>query len=203
MEGKTYAESAAEAFGRVKQLMDEPGWSAFEHKSDPSIVATKRTLPGKSVEIVKASGLVPGIEPRTLRDLVYEQSFEEKKAADSSFLEEQVLEVVDANSKVLYQAYSAPWPVSNRDLVLLRSKWEENGTFYQVDISVSHPKKPNPTGSNVRADLIGCYKYEPADKGCTATYCVYMDPCGNIPSFVVNSNTGKVPARVEAFRKMV
>ena len=164
--------------------------------------AWKKALPGKSVEVVKATGVIDGVQPEELRNKVYDQPFDEKKKSDDSFLEEEVLETVDDSTKVIYQAYSAPWPVSNRDLVILRSKREENGTYYQIDISTTNAKKPDPTGSYVRADLIGCYKYEPCEEGTKATYLVFMDPMGMVPAFVVNSNTGKVPKRVEAFREM-
>ena len=200
MEG--YKEEAKAAFERVKTMLNEDGWTPVEHKAAADIKAWKRSLPGKSVEVVKATGVVDGVQPGELNDKVFNQPYEEKKKADDSFIAEELLETVDDNSKILYQAYSAPWPVSNRDLVLLRSKWEEDGVHYQVDISTKHASKPDPVGSNVRADLIGCYRYAPHDKGTEATYMVFMDPMGNIPGFVVNANVGKVPARVEAFRKM-
>jgi hypothetical protein len=107
-----------------------------------------------------------------LLEKVFNQTFEEKKKGDDSFLNEEILEAVSDEVKVLYQLYAVPWPLSNRDLVILRSKWEEDGTFYQVDISTKHDKKPDPTGSNVRADLLGCYKYEPIENGTRATYVV-------------------------------
>ena len=128
-----YAKQATDAFERVKGLLSgEEGWTPLEHKHGADIAAHKKLLEGKSVEMVRAEGLVEGAQAEALRDRVFNQSFEEKKKGDDSFLEEEILEEVDGNTRVLYQAYSAPWPLSNRDLVMLRSKWEENGVFYQV-----------------------------------------------------------------------
>ena len=128
-----YAKQATDAFERVKGLLSgQEGWTPLEHKHGADIAAHKKLLDGKSVEMVRAEGLVEGAQAEALRDRVFNQSFEEKKKGDESFLEEEILEEVDDNTRVLYQAYSAPWPLSNRDLVMLRSKWEENGVFYQV-----------------------------------------------------------------------
>jgi hypothetical protein len=104
--------------------------------------------------------------------------------------------------KIVYQAYKLPWPLSNRDLVMIRAAFEEDGVFYQIDVSANHADRPADYKGNVRADLISCYRYEPSDNGCTATYCVFMDPRGNIPTAVLNSSSAKVAARVQAFRSV-
>lgn len=142
---------------------------------------------------MRAEGVVEGTTPQALFDLVYNQSFAEKKKSDDSMLADEVVESLNGDAlRIVYQAYSAPWPVSSRDLLLNRSKVEESGVFWQVDVSTKHAKKPNPSGSYVRADLIGAYRYAPHEKGVYVTYIVFMDPMGNIPGFVVNGNMGKV-----------
>ncbi len=202
MEGVDYKSEAAKALARIKELLEQPGWIDFEHKGAKDVKASKKALPGKGVEIVRSDGVIEGVTPATLCDLVMNQSFEDKKKADASMLADEVVEQIDEALRVVYQAYSAPWPVSGRDLLLNRSRVEEDGVFWHVDVSTKHAKKPDPQGSYVRADLIGAYRYAPHDKGTAVTYVVFMDPMGNIPSFLVNAQMGKVPARVESFRQL-
>jgi hypothetical protein len=199
--GVDYKSEAATALVRVKQLLEEPGWVEFEHKGGKDVKAQKKTLPGKSVEIVRSDGLVEGVAPAVLCDWVMNQSFDDKKKSDASMQADEVVEEV-GDVRIVYQAYSAPWPVSGRDLLLNRSRVVEGNVYWHVDVSTKHAKKPDPQGSYVRADLIGAYRYAPHEKGTFVTYVVFMDPMGNIPSFLVNGQMGKVPARVEGFRQL-
>ena len=201
--GADYKVEATSALARIKVLLEEPGWTEFEHKGAKDVKAQKKTLPGKGVEMVRAEGIIEGVAPAALFDLVFNQTFADKKKSDDSMQADEVVEEVEGGAlRIVYQAYSAPWPVSGRDLLLNRSHVEEGGVHWHVDVSTKHAKKPDPQGSYVRADLLGAYRYAPHEQGTHVTYVVFMDPMGNIPSFLVNGNMGKVPARVESFRHM-
>ncbi len=117
-----HIETAATAFARVKELMMGSGWIAFEHKFGADIKAEKKALPGKSVEIARAEGVVENVTPETLFNLVFNQTFEEKKKSDDSMLADEIVESINDDIRIVYQAYSAPWPVSGRDILLNRSK---------------------------------------------------------------------------------
>ena len=73
-----YTAEAKAAFEKVKNLLASDGWVGFEHKSDPDIKSSKK--PSESgIDVVRATGIIEGANPKTLRDQVFSQSFEEKR----------------------------------------------------------------------------------------------------------------------------
>ncbi len=188
----------------MKHLNDSSGWVPMEVDAAkcPGVQAWKKAVEGTSVEMIKATGLVPGADAAALCDRIFSQTYAEKAKEDPSFIAEEVL-LEEGPSKVMYQVYSAPWPVSNRDLVFRRTKVVENGVHMQIDFSETHPSKPDPVASNVRAHLMSVYRYEPAEGGCIATWMVLMDPRGSVPAFVVNASSSKVPTRISGMKKLL
>jgi hypothetical protein len=51
-----YAAAAKTSLESIKEVIAGEGWVEFEHKGAKDVKASKRALPGKSVEIVKVSG---------------------------------------------------------------------------------------------------------------------------------------------------
>ncbi len=193
----------------VKEHMEgTEGWIPFEvdEGKAPDVNGWKKAIPGSSVEMIKAECLLKGVNAEAIWNRVFTQTFEEKHKADAALLCEETIEQFGENSKVMYQAYHAPWyacdfvclvfirvclcasyivtlmfrsrPVSTRDMVFRRTRLVKDGVYYQVDISESNAKKPDPLNGYVRAMLMASYRYTPVAEGTLCTYVVHMDPKG-------------------------
>lgn len=53
---------------------------------------------------------------------MFNQTFEDKKKGDDSLVADEIVEQLSPDVRVIYQAYSLPWPLSGRDILLNRSK---------------------------------------------------------------------------------
>jgi hypothetical protein len=88
---------------------------------------------------------------------------------------------------VLYQHFSLPFPISDRDYVYRGRATRDKHGVVTLDLSsVTHPKAPPTVG--VRANLIGS-RYVLTPKGPDKTYVVvevHTDPKGAIPTWLVN-----------------
>jgi hypothetical protein len=88
---------------------------------------------------------------------------------------------------VVYQHFSLPFPISDRDYVYRGRATRDKHGVVTLDIaSVTHPKAPATVG--VRAHLIGS-RYVLTPKGPDKTYVVvevHTDPKGAIPTWLVN-----------------
>ena len=88
--------------------------------------------------------------------------------------------------KVLHQTYKAIWPVSNRDFIIALKKFTINDDFLisarSIDIQIPEQE------DTVRGECItsGFYIKNIEDIACELTYCVCVDPKGQIPKQIVN-----------------
>jgi hypothetical protein len=98
-----------------------------------------------------------------------------------------VLSTTGSYEYVLYQHFSLPFPISDRDYVYRARATRDRHGVVTLDISsVTHPKAPPTVG--VRANLIGS-RYVLTPKGPGKTYVVvevHTDPKGAIPTWLVN-----------------
>jgi len=205
MSKEEYTKLIDEAYHRLKTdlVPNHDGWSPVTH---PEAVewSYSKLLPGTSVNIVKARGKVPCAAEKVHLKMWFETE-EEKKKDDENQLAHQVLENYgnndgkDGDMNVIYQLYALPWPLSNRDMVLLRGvRVAEDGTIYNISVSIEHPKDPKPS-KVVRASITNtAYVFKPiSDSECELTYIVCMDPMGSIPKWLVSQNISKCALRVE------
>jgi hypothetical protein len=98
-----------------------------------------------------------------------------------------VLATTGSYEYVVYQHFSLPFPISDRDYVYRgRATRDQHGVVTLAIASVTHPKAPATIG--VRANLIGS-RYVLTPKGPDKTYVVvevHTDPKGAIPTWLVN-----------------
>ncbi len=101
-------------------------------------------------------------------------------------VESIVLEKKGPFDYVVYQHFSAPFPVSDRDYVYRGRATRDARGIVTLDLhSVEHPKAPPTVG--VRADLIHSrYLLTPKGDKTFVVVEIHMDPRGAIPTFVVN-----------------
>lgn len=99
--------------------------------------------------------------------------------------------VKDGDYEVGYLQYKAPWPVSNRDFVMLTWKKVDGNKIYFLNSSIDYPV-PAVNGV-VRAQIIvGSYGLEKLKDNVTKiTYISHSDPKGNIPEALSNVTSKK------------
>lgn len=114
-------------------------------------------------------------------------SYNRKKEWDDSLDHIYVVNEFSENCRILYQRFSAPWPVSYRDFVLA-VKFEDMGDSIvligqSVDAGVAE------VDGVVRGEVINsCYKLKKLGPNATeVTYMTGIDPKGSIPTMIVNA----------------
>jgi hypothetical protein len=115
--------------------------------------------------------------------------------------------VIAKEGKTTYfYSYIAPPVVDNRDYTL-KLVDESAADFYKVTWTPANDKGPAPRDGTVRLQINkGHWLLEPTEdgKGTSATYYLYTDPAGAIPTFLVNkANRDSVPDIFRAVRKRI
>jgi hypothetical protein len=125
-----------------------------------------------------------------------------KGAWDQLYVEGRVVANLTPVARVLYQHFSAPWPVSHRDFAFLSvSKHLEDGSIISVGFSVDSPLVPEVSGL-VRGEMhmAGFILRQVAPKLTRMTYLVHIDPKGSIPTMVINQTQKKQTQNVSKIR---
>ncbi len=180
-----------------------PGWE--QAARDEGITVYSRQKKGTNVNEMKAIGLVDAPPPdvfRAIRDYAhYDQNM--------PFTEDSKVLEVQEEGKVIYfySCINAPL-VARRDYVIKildESDWQDGKGFLLVTWSAAD-KLPEKEG-RIRVKINdGFWRLEPRDNGTKtfATYYVYTDPGGSLPTWVVNrANGSAVPDVFRAVRKAV
>jgi hypothetical protein len=137
--------------------------------------------------------------PQTVFELT--RDYNRKKQWDQMFMDGRVVHEFNAHSRVLYEQFSAPWPVTNRDFLFATHTQEAADLIVSAGFSVEHPSVPQTKGF-VRAHMeIGGFVFRSLGNGQTrVTYTLFMDPRGSIPQMVVNSTQKKQTQNVSKIR---
>src|SRR4051794_39941752 len=108
-----------------------------------------------------------------------------------------------SNNELLYYIETAlPWPVANRDIVI-RMKIDENKINNNFTITTQGEPKAIPENKGkVRVNkFIGNWSVKAiGENKLSITYFLFVNPGGNLPSWVVNLFIGKGP--YETFKKL-
>ncbi|KAL6057197.1 hypothetical protein QOT17_015637 [Balamuthia mandrillaris] len=205
MEGASsneYVAKNVENFKRVKEMVAETsGWT--EEKNEGGAVLYSREVSGSPLRCYKVVSDI-NATPKELAELLYGFKFEEWNKMDSNVTAWRVVEEIDDKNKVIHQVNKLPWPLWARDVCIICSFVEENGTYYLVYVSVDHPQAPRDDSQYVRADLqLSGYVFAPSadGQGTTMTRVIHLDAAGNIPSSVINSSAKSLhglPAKIRA-----
>ena len=138
--------------------------------------------------------------PQNIHALILD--IDRKREWDQLFVEGRVVANLNANSRLLYQHFSAPWPVSHRDFAFLSiSKHLEDGSIISTGFSVETPLVPE-VGGLVRGEMhmAGFIMRQVAPNLTRLTYLVHIDPKGSIPTMVINQTQKKQTQNVGKIR---
>lgn len=109
---------------------------------------------------------------------------------DFKFIEE-----VSDTQKYSYSINNAPWPVTDRDLVVY-SDTQQNSHDYSVTISLSSAfDKVAEDDDYIRVkELNGTWTLTPMDNGLIeVTYQLFLDPAGSLPSMIASTTVVDTP----------
>lgn len=140
---------------------------------------------GRSLKTVKVHLKLPG----TLRE--YKKNLfavEDYKAWHYRVIEPVLLEKIDSNSFLYYTKVDAPWPISDRDLVL-KVTVKHLPMLEQMEVIMQNQSDV----VQVKDDLIRVpYSYsrmiltQSSPNEITVDYDINLDPGGSLPSWVIN-----------------
>eukprot|EP01095_Lingulamoeba_sp_RSL-Kostka_P005766 TRINITY_DN1749_c0_g1_i1.p1 TRINITY_DN1749_c0_g1~~TRINITY_DN1749_c0_g1_i1.p1 ORF type:complete len:211 (-),score=69.42 TRINITY_DN1749_c0_g1_i1:113-745(-) len=196
-----YKEVSDQAFIDIQDLVfNNEGWEELDKSKLPDTIyySAIKEVGNTGVKVVKAWGFVDCEADKIINDIWIEDEAKKKKL-DVNTVAHKIVEDIDSDSmQVIYQRYKLPWPLSHRDFCFLR--WIErldDGTIFFVSKSVKHEDCPV-VKKVVRGNIINsAYVAQPTDEGTKFCYCVQLDPCGKIPTWLVNTNLYKVSLRVK------
>ena len=136
---------------------------------------------------------------QTVLGYVWNASFESMNKEDPGLIDFEVLET-GQNYKVRRFLHQLKWPVWNRETVFTQVKHEEGNDIYLIGYSVNHGGAPLKQDENVRTKVhLSVYKYTKVDDNTTRLQRVaQVDPCGQIPHWMVEAKAGKA---METFEK--
>ena len=110
-------------------------------------------------------------------------------------IEFKFIDEASATEKTSYSVNNAPWPVTDRDLVIY-SKTKQDKDSYAVTITLSSAfDKVANNDDYVRVkDLQGKWQFTPMDNGIVeVTYQLFLDPAGSVPSMIAATTVVDTP----------
>lgn len=110
-----------------------------------------------------------------------------KKEWDENYVEGHVVADLGPGMRILYNKFSAPWPVSDRDFVFAVKHFEIDGKTVFAGRSIEIAELP-PNGKAVRGLIHASgFIVEPVCLNTTrVSYFLNVDPGGCIPHFIIN-----------------
>jgi hypothetical protein len=170
---------------------DKHGIKVFTRKS------TKATMKESKTEI-----FIKGAPEQIIKEF---KDIENHKTWMHRISTSKVLKKINENEYHAYYIASAPWPVSNRDIVIhYKINKEANGNYTIVSTGIPNelPKKPD----LVRiTKLYSTWEFIKQPDGNTKIiYTTMAEPGGNIPEWLVNSGATDSPFNtVEALKEKI
>lgn len=162
--------------------------------TDDGILVERRTVPGTNLKEFRGRGIVEAPLGRVLaiiRDAPHRCEWM-AQCGDDYVVEENEA----ARLQISYHRTKAPWPVADRDSINraeLRVDLKKRRVFLPFE-AIEHPKVPSVKGVVRMPFLRGHWTLEPVGAGGTIVeYQVHADPGGNLPEWIANLASKKLP----------
>ena len=132
---------------------------------------------------------------------------DEKRRKDwvARYLKGATLEKRGPFEQVNYQAVTAPWPVSNRDMIYLWKANRLSSGDVQIELkSIDYPNGPDTVGVRMKLHFSRFILNKRPNGGTRVTLEILSDPMGWIPKWVVNMIQKNYPVKFfRALKKQV
>ena len=104
-----------------------------------------------------------------------------------NFKHGKLLEKINANHKVFYQAINSPFPVSDRDIVYESKIFRDNPEKIRIEMkSVKHSNSPETVGVRINIIFSRYLIEKKNDQRMKVTFETSSEPGGAIPNFLAN-----------------
>lgn len=164
------------------QEAEAPAWESVEDEG--GIEVLRRDVEGSPIVAFKGVMVMEAPLDKLLWVLV---DNEHKTEWVDMCSESRVLERVNVHEFVIYQRFSLPWYLTDRDYVYRgRAVREADGAVRLLLSSVEHADAPETVG--IRGQLVAsCYLLTPLGPNRTRVEVeIQTDPCGMVPDWLVN-----------------
>eukprot|EP01097_Dermamoeba_algensis_P012055 TRINITY_DN960_c0_g1_i2.p1 TRINITY_DN960_c0_g1~~TRINITY_DN960_c0_g1_i2.p1 ORF type:complete len:173 (-),score=45.56 TRINITY_DN960_c0_g1_i2:108-626(-) len=131
--------------------------------------------------------------PKEVSDVLWGWNTADWKRMDENQQKWEIIDQVDADTRVIHVISKLPWPLWARDGVTVWRRKEVDGAIWHVITTADHPKAPLDEKNYVRAIVnFSAYIFEPVAEGTRVTRLAQINPSGNIPSTLVNLQSSKM-----------
>eukprot|EP00697_Spironema_sp_BW2_P000352 gnl/Spiro4/10446_TR5589_c0_g1_i1.p1 gnl/Spiro4/10446_TR5589_c0_g1~~gnl/Spiro4/10446_TR5589_c0_g1_i1.p1 ORF type:complete len:275 (+),score=62.76 gnl/Spiro4/10446_TR5589_c0_g1_i1:91-825(+) len=169
---------------------EQEGWKLKAEQHGVTVFTKK--MPGTPILCFRGRSEFRGISAFQVFDLVSSLKSRHLWAQDV-FLGGEIVESVTKDCQIWYAQFKCPWPISNRDTLLLhQTHLHPNGTYTCTSSSAIHPRYPEHR-KFIRAEVYPSgFVVEPLGPdgahGCVVYHVMMTDPRGWIPKWAVNLN---------------
>lgn len=164
-------------------------------------VQAYRKLTESGIYLVRGEGVI-NVPVQKIIDLLTDA--DRKKEWDEMYLEGYIVAEIGPGTRILYNRFSAPWPVYERDFVFVVKHQEVDGKVVYVAKSIEVPSLPPKDGA-VRGEIYASgFIFEPISASSTKViYFINVDPKGIIPHMVVNFMSSKQTQNIYRIRRIL
>jgi len=169
----------------------EGGWERAKH--DDGVTVYLKNEAGRALPVFKGIGTVDGSLFELLAVLDDATRHTEWMA---NCVKSKILKPINEFDRIMYNRTEAPWPVSDRDVVIEAtcSANMERKEFLSQFRNVSYGPMPKQDGAVRMPRLRGFWRFEALDEKRTkATYQIDADPGGMLPDWVVERASVNLP----------
>ncbi|KAL6046317.1 START domain containing protein [Balamuthia mandrillaris] len=201
-----YVDLVNEGYGVMrKEYESEEGWVYCKETNGVKVWC--KDIPDDPVRCFRGTGIV-NATPEVLRLHLVQMDL--RRHWDPMFLGANFSLEVTPSIRVTYYKFKAPWPVTNRDFVVIAGETlDDDGVFVSVVNSIETPDIPEQEGF-VRGELrCSGFVIKPLPNGpkgeprSQLTYLVQLNPMGWIPGWVNNLVNQEQPLCIDSIRKAV
>lgn len=105
----------------------------------------------------------------------------------------KLLEKPSPNQYIIWTALDLPWPLKNRDVILMLNVTTISKNTLRIDVMAAPEKLPRKKDYIRIEKFEGFWILEQKDSIVKITHQIHGDPSGNLPSWFVNSTITKAP----------
>ena len=192
--------AAESAYDKLKILCLQKDWQLVgEYKG---VEMSKRRFQDSTISMYKGVKVIDN-NPKLISELFLNLDPTTLKKWDPTFeiyqTERSVEKQADFQLDIDYMVSSLPWPVWSRDFVLLSARKIVGNAIYHFQTSIDYPHKPPQPDKYVRGLVnVSGFVFEPvgtesieSSKQTKITRILHVDPKGQIPSWIINSESNK------------
>jgi hypothetical protein len=191
----TFAEfrKAGESFlAEMKRLLLSTDWNRETETAGTTLES--RSMPNSNVQMIRYTRTFDDVGKfHDFVEELYDSSLEKKQEIYVDMLENKMLHHVDDNNHVVLSQFKAPFPTTNREFVMLKSRDVlDDGSHLITSRSINFAEVPFSSGFVRGAGKTGMLitPLHTEDK-IRVTKIDYVNPKGWIPSFILNWVKGK------------